>query len=324
MNDISTNLDLWIYLSPVASEDPTVLLKALADPGRLLLARVLALGSFNVGELTGIVEAGQSTVSRNLRILGDAGLLTSRREGRVVWYAWSRDLRAAEASLRTWVESFGPAVDGDVGRRIHATWDARRERTASFFASVDPGDPAAVWLGSADCVPRILDRMPSGGTVVDLGTGRGRMLSQLVARANTVIGVDASPAMLAEARRRARDAGLDAVDLRLGDLAHLPLQDNEADAVIANMVLHHLPEPARAFGEILRVLRPGGELLIGEFMPHDEEWMRDTLADQWLGLAPDDVNCWLDEAGFESVDIEPIPPNNPGAPGVFVARAVAP
>lgn len=308
----------------MVEHDPVAILKALADPGRLLLARVLALGRFNVGELTDVAGAGQSTVSRNLRILGDAGLLLSRREGRVVWYAWRRELPTAAASMRDWVEQHGPAVDGEVGRRIHAAWDARRERTASFFASVDPGDPAAAWLGSADCMPRILDRMPEGGTVVDLGTGRGRMLPELVARATAVIGVDASPAMLTEARRRASEAGLYGVDLRLGDLAHLPLQDNEADAVIANMVLHHLPEPARAFGEILRVLRPGGQLLIGEFMPHDQEWMRETLADQWLGLAPDDVNCWLDEAGFQSVDIEPIPPNNPGAPGVFVARAVAP
>ncbi|MCP4868376.1 MAG: metalloregulator ArsR/SmtB family transcription factor [Proteobacteria bacterium] len=297
------------------------LLKALADPGRLLLARVLSLGTFNVSELTEIADAGQSTVSRNLKILVDAGLLSSRREGRTVYYAWRRDLAPAAASLRTWVEAHGPAIEGDVRRQIHDAWEARRERTASFFATVDPADPAAAWLGSPDCLPLLLEALPDSNTVVDLGTGSGRLLPGLRGRAPNVIGVDASAAMLSEARRRTQDAGLDDIDLRLGDLAHLPLQDHEADAVVANMVLHHLPEPARAFDEIKRVLRPGGTLLIGDFLPHDQEWMRETLADQWLGLAPDDVSHWLDEGGFEAIDVRPIPPNQPGALGVFVARA---
>jgi ArsR family transcriptional regulator len=297
------------------------LLKSLADPGRLLLARVLVVGTFNVTELTEIAAAGQSTVSRNLKILVDAGLLVSRREGRTIYYAWRRDLTPPAAALRAWVEDHGPTIDGEVRRQIHHAWEIRRERTASFFATVDPADPAAAWLGSPDCLPLLLEALPDAQTVVDLGTGSGRLLPQLRARVPKVIGVDASPAMLAEARRRALAAGLDDIDLRLGDLAHLPLQDHEADAVVANMVLHHLPEPALAFQEIRRVLRPGGTLLIGDFLPHDQEWMRDTLADQWLGLSPDDVSHWLNENGFESIDVRPIPPHQPGALGVFVARA---
>jgi len=300
---------------------PVSLLKALADPGRLLLARVLSLGTFNVTELTEIVAAGQSTVSRNLKILVDAGLLSSRREGRTVYYGWGRDLTPAATDLRAWVDLHGPTIEGDVRLQIHDAWEARRERTATFFATVDPGDPAAAWLGSPDCLPLLLDALPKSTTVVDLGTGSGRLLPGLRGLAPKVIGVDASSAMLSEARRRTRDAGLDDVDLRLGDLAHLPLQDHEADAVVANMVLHHLPEPARAFQEIRRVLRPGGTLLIGDFLPHDQEWMRETLADQWLGLSPDDVSHWLDDNGFESIEVRPIPPNQPGALGVFVARA---
>lgn len=297
------------------------LLKALADPGRLLLARVLSLGTFNVSELTEIADAGQSTVSRNLKILVDGGLLSSRREGRTVYYAWRRDLPPPAAALRAWVEAHGPTISGDVRRQIHDAWEARRERTAAFFATVDPADPAAAWLGSPDCLPLLLEALPASDTVVDLGTGSGRLLPGLRGLAPNVIGVDASPAMLSEARRRTKEAGLNDIDLRLGDLAHLPLQDHEADAVVANMVLHHLPEPARAFDEIKRVLRPGGTLLIGDFLPHDQEWMRETLADQWLGLAPDDVSHWLDANGFESIDVRPIPPNQPGALGVFVARA---
>jgi SAM-dependent methyltransferase len=306
------------------SPDPILLLKALADSGRLLLARVLAEGSFNVSELTGILGVGQSTVSRNIRILGDAGLVTGRAEGRQRWYAWAAPLSPSAAVLRVWVESHGPEIDGELRRRIHEVWEERRERIASFFAAVDTTDPAAAWLGSPDCLPMLLDAVPEGGTVVDLGTGAGRVLAPLSRRAGTVIGVDASPSMLEEARRRVRADDLKGVELRLGDMAHLPLQDAEADAVIANMVLHHLPEPARAFPEIRRVLRPGGTLHIGDFLPHNQEWMRDRLADQWLGLAPADVHNWLDAAGFEQVEVQPLQTDGEGTLGVFVARAVRP
>jgi SAM-dependent methyltransferase len=319
-------IEIRRYIQPVAitAPDPVVLLKALADPGRLLIARVLAEGSFNVSELVELLGVGQSTVSRNLRILVRAGLLVGRAEGRLHWYAWATPLDPASATLRDWVADNGPPLDGEFRRRIHAIWETRRERIASFFATVDATDPAAAWLGSPDCLPELLSMVPDGATVVDLGTGTGRVLDSLAERAAKVIGIDASPSMLREARKRADAAGLDGIDLRLGDLAHLPVHDAEADAVIANMVLHHLPEPARAFPEIRRVLRPGGTLLIGDFLPHDQEWMREHLADQWLGLAPAEVRNWLDGAGFSAVDIQPIPPARPGTLGVFVARAVRP
>jgi len=298
------------------------LLKSLADPGRVALAHLLLNGTFNVGELTEILGAGQSTISRNLRILMDAGLLDARKEGRQSWYSWRAGLAPSQRALKDWVAAHAPELDGATGRRVQEIWEARRLRSAAFFDSVDPTDASAAWLGSSDCVPALLEQIGKGACVLDLGTGSGRLLSGLASRAASVIGVDASPALLEEARRRTADLPEHSVDLRLGDMAHLPVGDGEVDVVVANMVLHHLPEPARVFPEIRRVLRPGGALLIGEFLPHSEEWMRESLADQWLGLPPTDLTHWLDEAGFGSVDIQPLPPGRPGALGVFVARAV--
>ena len=306
-------------------EDGALLLKALADPGRLAVARLLLSGTFNVGELTDILGVGQSTASRNLRILVDAGLLDVRKEGRQSWYSWKAGLEAPQRGLKDWVALHASDLKDSTGRRVQDVWEARRLRSAAFFESVDPTDASAAWLGSSDCVPALLDQIGKGARVLDLGTGSGRLLAGLASRAATVIGVDASPALLEEARRRTADLAADeSIELRLGDMAHLPVQDGEVDTVVANMVLHHLPEPARVFPEIRRVLRPGGTLLIGEFLPHSEEWMREALADQWLGLPPAELTDWLDEAGFGSVKIQPLPPQRPGALGVFVARAVRP
>mgnify|MGYP002631481802 CR=1 FL=1 len=304
------------------NNEPVTVLKALADSGRLLLARLLLSGAFNVTELTDILDAHQSTISRHLRILVDAGLAQGRREGRQVFYAWASGLAPSARQMKDWVDGHGPVLPDNVRRRLALTWERRRDRSAAFFATAGSADPAAAWLGSSDCLPDLVRAVPIGVVVADVGTGTGRLLPDLRSRTDHVIGVDASPEMLDQARRRLDAHGISDVELRLGDMAHLPLQDGEADAVLVNMALHHVPEPAVALRELHRVLAPGGVLLIGDFLPHDEEWMREKLADQWLGFAPSDLSYWLSAAGFGDVTITPLPSNQPGALDVFVARAV--
>jgi len=305
-----------------ARTEPVTILKALADPGRLLLARLLLEGAFNVTELTDILDARQSTISRHLRILVDAGLAQGRREGRQVFYAWTSGLPPVARQMKSWVSSHGPDLPDSARRRLAVAWERRRDRSAAFFATVDSADPSAAWLGSPDCLPDLVAAVPRGAVVADVGTGTGRLLPDLRGRTDRVIGVDASPEMLDQARRRLDAHGISDVDFRLGDMAHLPLQDGEADAVLVNMALHHVPEPVVALRELHRVLSPDGLLLIGDFLPHDEEWMREKLADQWLGFAPSDLSYWLSAAGFGDVTITPLPSDQPGALDVFVARAV--
>ncbi len=322
--DLYRHIYIFRYIKTVTVDqviDASSQLKALGDPSRLILARLLIAGSFNVTELTRVLDAGQSTVSRNLRILVDADLLASRREGRLVFYTWRTDLAQSGLDLQDWVASHVPAIDGAVARRLQEVWDERRERSANFFTGDAQGDDQDAWLGSADCLPHLLQAVPDQGVVVDLGTGTGRILPELSRRAERIIAVDASPTMLDQARKRVGASGIGGVDFRLGDLAHLPLHDGEVDAVVANMVLHHAPEPAQAVAEIHRVLRPGGKLLLGDFLPHDQEWMRERFADQWLGFSISDISHWLGEAGFCSLSFESIPPPKEGAPGAFFASA---
>jgi ubiquinone/menaquinone biosynthesis C-methylase UbiE len=104
-----------------------------------------------------------------------------------------------------------------------------------------------------------------GETVVDLGCGPGTDLGELAAAVGVsgqVIGVDFSEEMVGRARERTAD--LTAVDVRLGDLQELELEDGSIDRARTDRVLQHVAEPAKALAEVRRVLRPGGRLVMGE------------------------------------------------------------
>jgi ArsR family transcriptional regulator len=142
--------------------------------------------------------------------------------------------------------------------------------------------------------------------VLEIGVGTGGLLTELVARAAQVIGVDHSPAMLEEARRRLTAAGIGGIELRLGEMSHLPLPDAAVGCVVANMVLHHAADPAQVLAEIRRVLSPGGSLLLADLARHEREEAREQMADQWLGFEETELKGWLENAGFTKVIIQRI------------------
>lgn len=305
--------------------DPVSALRALADPTRLALARLLAEGAFTVGELQEALDLGQSTASRHLKILADAGLLACRREGRLAFYEWPAGLPPALEGLQRWVQEYAPVLDDQTRRRLHEIFEGRARRTRRFFEgpaaealALGKGSERSA-IGGVDATAQILEHLPRGGTIVDLGTGAGSLLGLLSRRGKQVIGVDASPRMLEAAARRVRDGGLGNVDLRLGTLEHLPLREHEADAAIAHLVLHHAARPEVVLAEAGRVLKPGGTLVIADFLPHDREWMREELADQWLGFDPQAMGRMLEAAGFQAVVVTSLPVDRQELLGKFVA-----
>jgi len=307
----------------ISPPPPLPILKALADPTRLALVETLARGSLNVSELCFVLDQGQSTVSRHLRILLDAGVLALRKEGREAFYRLANDPPAPLVAET--LACLGEQRSAEREARLAEIWERRRHRSRAFFDAVAPaagGPGRADYLGSPDCVPLLLERLGSGGVVADVGTGTGRLLPELGARATRIIAVDGSQAMLDRARDAAALAGA-AVDLRLGDIEHLPLADSEADQALAHMVLHHAPDPARTLAELARVVAPGGKILVGDFLPHGNQWMRDELADQWLGLSEHDMRAWLAAAGLAEITFEGVE-SEASSMGVFVATATKP
>jgi ubiquinone/menaquinone biosynthesis C-methylase UbiE len=136
-------------------------------------------------------------------------------------------------------------------------------------------------------------------SLLDVGTGTGRMLELFGAEIERGLGLDLSLDMLLLARDRLERAGLKNCSVRQGDLYDLPLANAAFDVVILHQVLHFLDDGARAIKEAARVLRPGGRLLVVDFAPHEQEFLREQFAHRRLGFARETVTQWMAAAGLE-------------------------
>jgi ArsR family transcriptional regulator len=180
--------------------------------------------------------------------------------------------------------------------------EERASKTRQFFNTIaeDWDKLSSRVLGDFDLAASVARHMPVCKVAADLGCGTGNVLHAMLEKAEAVIGVDGSPRMLELARRRLSPE-MERVSLRIGDLAHLPLRDEEADFASLNLVLHHVPDPEEVLGEIHRVLAPAGTLLLIDFDRHDDEGMRGEYGDHWLGFERDKLVDLLEKAGMRVV-----------------------
>jgi ubiquinone/menaquinone biosynthesis C-methylase UbiE len=139
-----------------------------------------------------------------------------------------------------------------------------------------------------------------GMTVIDVGTGTGFLAEAAIEAGARVIGIDLSEGMLA--RVSARLAGRP-FEARLSEPATLPLREGEADAVMANMFLHHAENPPGAIRAMARALKPGGRLVITDADTHPHEWLRTEQHDRWLGFDRRDIARWFAAAGLREVAV---------------------
>lgn len=145
-------------------------------------------------------------------------------------------------------------------------------------------------------------RLQPNAVVADIGTGTGFVIQGLAPLVRKVYGFDESPEMLAIARRNL--AKFQNVELIEAPGHKLPMSDGSLDAVFANMYLHHVPDPAVAIAEMGRVLKPGGVLVLTDADEHDQNWMREAMADRWLGFKRSDIRTWFEGAGLVGVAVD--------------------
>jgi SAM-dependent methyltransferase len=273
--------------------------KALADETRLRLLNLLLRHELNVNEIVAAMGMGQSRISRHLRILTDCGLLKTRRDGLWAFYSASREGRGGR--FNDLFEGFvaGDAdLGGDYAAMKSVLEEGLREKTR-FFDSIAPdwnGIKQALF-GDLNMSEEIAGRIASCSVAADLGCGTGELLPYIRRKAKRVIGVDKSPKMLEEAERRLAANGR-GIELRIGEIEHLPMRDMEADAAIINMVLHHLPAPDAGIMEAARVLKRGGSLVIVDLEKHQDEELRKKYEHRWLGFSRKNMERWLTAGGL--------------------------
>lgn len=277
---------------------PLAIFRALADATRLRLFALVRRGELSVGELAQVLGQSQPRVSRHVKILADAGLLERRKEGSWVFVALGRP--AAVEPVAAALDGWGAGDHWTVAdaARLEAVHADRAAAAAGWFEARAGEWDAIRSLHVADSEVEAAMAAALGdgrvGTLVDIGTGTGRMLELFGDRAETAVGIDRSSEMLRLAR--AKLAGR--AELRQADLYRLPLADGAADVAILHHVLHFTAQPEAAIAEAARVLGPGGRLLIADFAPHDREELRTREGHARLGFADPQVAGWFAAAGL--------------------------
>ncbi|MFZ5468409.1 MAG: ArsR/SmtB family transcription factor [Myxococcota bacterium] len=292
------------------------LYRLLSDEGRLQLLALCAEEELSIGELGALVNDSQPQVSRRVAPLRQAGLLEARKDGTRTWLKTT--LLDGDPVLADALEEGRRLchADGSLAR-IPKIVAAREESGRAFFEEATPQaistEGELFPLAHLAHLAALAPLLPGRSLAVDVGTGEGALLDVLVPLFERVIAVDRSRARLARCAARVAQRGYAHVSLFPGsyddaDLIQRVDAAGGADLVFASRTLHHASRPAQAISSFARLLKKGGHLLVLEYLPHDDESMRSSQGDVWLGFSPRELFSQLAAAGLERVGEVVLPP----------------
>jgi ubiquinone/menaquinone biosynthesis C-methylase UbiE/DNA-binding transcriptional ArsR family regulator len=287
-------------------DELAALCKAGGDPLRLNVLRALSNDSFGVLELAQIFAIGQSGMSHHLKVLAQADLVATRREGNAIFYRRAlphTEHTGGKLHAAMLEEADNLRLPDDVRMRIGLVHRQRANASQDFFTRTAEKFRAQQDLIAGlpqyrDSLLSLLDKLsfPAGATAIEVGPGDGGFLPDLARRFQQVTGLDNSPEMLDLARKICTQKALGNVELKLADA--LANADISGDCVVLNMVLHHFAAPAEALKQLANLLQPGGSLLVTELCSHDQSWAKEACGDLWLGFEQEDLARWAIAAGL--------------------------
>lgn len=290
------------------TESLSAFCKAAGDSLRLEILRVLQHNAYGVLELSELFDVRQSGMSHHLKVLANAGLVVTRREGNTIFYRRSplptdNLLQELHRSLFTTVDQLALSA-GLAERMDQINCDRTKASRAFFQQNVEKfqanQDLIASYAQYGDIVTEFLDATPvSKQLVLEVGPGEGGFLPNLSRRFRQVIALDTSDEMLARSNNIVDEQQLSNVTLIHGDTTVALEQKLAADCITLNMVLHHTPNPAKIFEDLAQLLTNNGALIVTELCHHDQSWARESCGDLWLGFEPEDLSNWASAAGLE-------------------------
>lgn len=296
----------------------TAHLRLLADETRLRILHLLASDPLTVAELQDLLDLSQSSVSGHLGKLKRSGFLHDHAEGSSHRYRIREDLDRACARCWASVASLtgeDPVIIADRQRLA----DLRERRGQSWVERVAGSlhreyAPGRTWEALLHGFATCLDL----GCCVDVGAGDGALIELLAPRCRELICVDPSASMQAAARERIAGCALPPVRFARAPGEDLPLADGHADTVLFVQSLQYMHEPARALQEAVRILRPGGRLVVLTLQAHDFA-EAECYGHRHRGFTAAELRAWL--ADLDAVEVHRLPPES--RPPRFVPLVLA-
>ncbi|SFI41860.1 Methyltransferase domain-containing protein [Tindallia magadiensis] len=152
-----------------------------------------------------------------------------------------------------------------------------------------------------------LAEVKPGKKAADIGAGTGFISEGLLDRGLTVIAIDQSNEMLEVMKKNF--SGNNSIEYKVGVAEELPIESNSVDYAFANMYIHHVEKPLLAIREMVRILRPGGRIVITDLDKHNHEFLAAEQFDKWLGFEREEVLKWFEDAGLRKVKIDCVESN---------------
>jgi SAM-dependent methyltransferase len=280
------------------------LYRLLGDEVRLRILRLLTGERLNVSELTTVLGLAQSGVSRHLGLLKENGLVQEQREGGFTYYSASGaghgGLEAIQATLAAQfaASAADPVVRADEAR-LKEVLRVRKESFATHGGADRQFVPGRSWAAWSRALGLLLPALD----VADIGCGDGYLTIETARWARRVVAVDRSREVLARARELAARRGAGNITWKRGELEALPLDDRSVDVALLSQALHHAEHPQVAVAEAVRILRPGGRVLVLDLRTHGESWVRERLADNVLGFDDRELASLLEHGGLSDVRV---------------------
>lgn len=294
---------------PEGTKSLAALCKAASEPIRLDIMRVLSRDSFGVQELASILSVPQPGMSHHLKILSQCGLLKTRRQGNSIFYRRAMlrgdgEFDAFQASLYATLDE--NPLNETYLQRMAAVHQERSEQSQEYFKK--NADKFQERQGMLCDLSQYLSnlrellelmRLPKKSRVMEVGPGQGGLLKELSQRCDSLVALDSASEIL-ELTKKSVSNSSRKIEFVNCSLEAYSSGEKSFDAVILNMVMHHLASPAQAFLKLKQLLKPGGYVLVADLCSHHQEWVKTVCGDLWLGFDPQELSDWALKAGLET------------------------
>ena len=278
-------------------------LKSAAEKSRIRLLVLCSQGEFTVTELVRIIGQSQPRVSRHLKILCDAGLLNRTRLGS--WVFYSTEKIGTEGEFVRYLVTLIPAEDPMLildQQRLEKLKSDRAKAAAHFFEkTASKWDAIRAHYVEDINVEKALEANVLAAkpeSLLDIGTGTGRILTVLASHVKHAEGIDFSHEMLNLARTNLDQPSLGHCRVRYGDMNQLPYNNQSFAFITVHHVLHFADQPLQVLREAARVLRDKGQIAIVDFDTHEKEEFRIKFHHHRLGFSTGEIENWFQQVGL--------------------------